>query len=83
MLKIKLLQRIGVAIGDISSVRIHPREVFTDTVRRSAASVIFLHNHPSGDPTPSKEDMDITARLKDASDIGVSFFFTNTRRALL
>ena len=35
----------------------------------SAVLVIFLHNHPSGDPTPSKEDMDITARLKDAGDI--------------
>lgn len=58
-----------VAIGDISSVRIHPREVFTDAVRRSAASVILLHNHPSGDPTPSKEDMEITARLIEAGDI--------------
>ena len=58
-----------VAIGDISSVRIHPREVFTDAVRRSAASVIFLHNHPSGDPTPSKEDMDITARSVDRKSV--------------
>ncbi len=58
-----------VAIGDISSVRIHPREVFTNAIRRSAAAVIFVHNHPSGDPTPSKHDLDITERLIEAGEI--------------
>jgi DNA repair protein RadC len=45
---------------------VHPREVFASAVRESAAAVIFLHNHPSGDPTPSLEDRHLTERLAEA-----------------
>ncbi len=44
---------------------VHPREVFREAFRRSAASIICLHNHPSGDPTPSREDIEVTRRLKE------------------
>ncbi len=42
---------------------VHPREVFREAVKRSAASIIVVHNHPSGDPTPSQEDIHVTRRL--------------------
>jgi DNA repair protein RadC len=55
--------------GLLDSSPVHPREVFREAVRDSAASVILAHNHPSGDPTPSKEDIDITRRLLEAGKI--------------
>jgi DNA repair protein RadC len=52
---------------------LHPREAFKEAVKESAASVIFVHNHPSGDPTPSRDDIAITERLNSAGDIiGIS-----------
>jgi DNA repair protein RadC len=58
-----------VSIGDLSSSIVHPREVFQDAVIASAASLIIAHNHPSGDPTPSAEDISVTRRLKEAGEI--------------
>jgi DNA repair protein RadC len=55
--------------GLLDQCLLHPREVFREAVRQSAASVILAHNHPSGDPTPSKEDIDITRRLVEAGNI--------------
>lgn len=55
--------------GLLDTCPVHPREVFREAVRNSAASVILAHNHPSGDPTPSKEDIDITRRLLEAGRI--------------
>ena len=55
--------------GLLDQCPVHPREVFREAVRQSAASVILAHNHPSGDPTPSKEDIDITQRLAEAGKI--------------
>lgn len=55
-----------VTIGTVNSTIVHPREVFRDAIKCSAASIIVLHNHPSGDPTPSKEDIEITQRLFEA-----------------
>ena len=55
--------------GLLDTSPVHPREVFREAVRNSAASVILAHNHPSGDPTPSKEDIDITRRLIEAAKI--------------
>jgi hypothetical protein len=46
-----------------------PREVFAPALKESAAAVLFVHNHPSGDPTPSREDIEITSRLKHAGDL--------------
>lgn len=61
-------------IGSLNSSIVHPREIFREAVRRSAAAFICVHNHPSGDPTPSKEDIEVTRRLKECGDlIGVDF----------
>lgn len=56
-------------MGDLCSSTTHPREVFVDAVRRSAGSVVFLHNHPSGDPEPSEADVETTVRLMEAGAI--------------
>ncbi|MEP9412612.1 MAG: DNA repair protein RadC [Candidatus Brocadia sp.] len=55
--------------GSLTSSIVHPREAFKAAIRESAASVIFVHNHPSGDPEPSREDIQITQRLVEAGDI--------------
>jgi len=52
-----------VSRGSLNSSIVHPREVFARAIRRSAAAIILVHNHPSGDPTPSQEDINITRRL--------------------
>lgn len=59
----------NIAIGDLNCTIIHPREVFCKAVKKSASSVIFVHNHPSGNITPSREDREITERLVKAGDI--------------
>jgi len=53
----------NVSVGELSSTVVHPREVFSQAIRKSAAGVIFVHNHPSGDPSPSDEDIRTTERL--------------------
>ena len=58
-----------VSIGSLDTSIVHPREVFKEAVSSSAASVIFVHNHPSGDPEPSKEDIELTKRLVKAGEI--------------
>lgn len=56
-----------VAIGTLSNALVHPREVFYPAIRHNAASFILVHNHPSGDPTPSPQDFEVTRSLIDAS----------------
>ena len=58
-----------VSIGELTSTLVHPREVFTQAVKKSAASVIFVHNHPSGDPTPSEDDLNSTKALVEAGKL--------------
>jgi DNA repair protein RadC len=58
-----------ISIGSLNSSIVHPREVFKPAIRRSSASIILVHNHPSGDPTPSREDIEVTTRLVDAGKI--------------
>ena len=58
-----------ISIGSLSSSVVHPREVFKSALLASAAAVIFLHNHPSGDPAPSLEDRECTNRLTQAAKI--------------
>jgi DNA repair protein RadC len=58
-----------VSVGDLSSSIVHPREVYKDAVIASAASIIVAHNHPSGDPTPSAEDVAVTKRLIQSGEI--------------
>ena len=54
-----------ISVGELSSTVVHPREVFSMAVRKSAAAIVFVHNHPSGDARPSKEDVETTKRLMD------------------
>lgn len=67
--KNQLLKQINVSIGSLSSAIVHPREVFQDAVKAGCSSLIFAHNHPSGDPEPSREDIEITSRLVKAGEI--------------
>ena len=63
----------NVSIGSLNASIVHPREVFNDAVLKSASYVIVAHNHPSGDPTPSEEDITTTKRLVEAGRIlGIS-----------
>jgi DNA repair protein RadC len=62
-----------VSTGSLTLSIVHPREVFKLAVLLNAAALIFVHNHPSGDPTPSAEDRSLTKRLKDAGELlGIS-----------
>ena len=58
-----------ISIGSLDATLVHPREVFSPAVRRGAAAVIVAHNHPSGDPEPSDEDILLTERLLESSRI--------------
>jgi len=58
-----------VSTGSLTSSIVHPREVYKGAILSNAASVIFMHNHPSGDPEPSNDDMEITKRLEKAGNI--------------
>ncbi len=64
-----IIEETLVSVGDLCSSTTHPREVFVEAVRRSAGSVVFLHNHPSGDPEPSDMDISTTKRLIEAGKI--------------
>jgi DNA repair protein RadC len=64
-----------VSIGSLNASIVHPREVFKEAISTSAASVILVHNHPSGDVSPSDEDIQITKRLKESGEIvGINLF---------
>jgi DNA repair protein RadC len=67
--KHRKIKDVAVSQGSLTSSIVHPRDVFAPVVREAAAAVIFVHNHPSGDPTPSKEDIDITRRLREVGEI--------------
>lgn len=58
-----------VSLGSLNSSIVHPREVFLEAIKNSSASIIVCHNHPSGDPTPSNEDINITMRLKECGKL--------------
>jgi len=67
--KNQVLARETISIGTLNSSAIHPRELFKAAIKRSAAGVILVHNHPSGDPTPSQQDIEATKRLIEAGNI--------------
>ena len=67
--KNRLLSREVVSIGHLSAALVHPREVFKAAILANAASVAFVHNHPSGDPEPSREDIELTRRLIRAGEL--------------
>jgi DNA repair protein RadC len=58
-----------VSTGSLNSSIVHPREVFVEAIKSSSASIIVCHNHPSGDPTPSQEDINVTKRIYEAGKI--------------
>ncbi len=67
--KNRIIKDLPISVGSLSSSLVHPREVFSPAIRESAASVIFVHNHPSGDPTPSQEDKELTRRLVEVAEL--------------
>lgn len=67
--KNRIIKRVQISEGSLNQSIVHPREVFNQAVRESAAAIILVHNHPTGDPTPSREDVEITRRLKEAGDL--------------
>jgi DNA repair protein RadC len=67
--KLQVESKAVISIGNLDSAPVHPREVFGPAVRRGAAAVVVAHNHPSGDPSPSPQDIDVTKRLIKASEI--------------
>jgi DNA repair protein RadC len=67
--KHRLLRTSVISIGTLDSSPAHPREIFREATSASAAAVVLFHNHPSGDPAPSREDEDLTRRLVDAGEI--------------
>lgn len=58
-----------VSIGSLNSSVVHPREVFKTAILTNASSIIMAHNHPSGDPAPSREDINITERIKEGGKL--------------
>ena len=64
--KTKLIGESELSLGTVNTTLVSPREVFVEALRRNAVAVILLHNHPSGDPTPSKQDILITRRVTEA-----------------
>ena len=67
--KNRKIREVKVSEGSLTASLVHPREVYNPVIRESAAAVIFVHNHPSGDPAPSPEDLEITRRLKEVGDV--------------
>lgn len=76
VLKVLLLNTKNIVIGihnasmgSLNSSIVHPREIYKEAIRKSAASIIMVHNHPSGDPSPSSEDLAATGRIKEVGKI--------------
>jgi DNA repair protein RadC len=67
--KHRKIRDVPVSLGSLTASIVHPRDVFAPVVREAAAAVVFVHNHPSGDPTPSKEDIEITQRLRAVGEL--------------
>ena len=65
----RLIKVSEISVGSLDTSVVHPREVFKEALAASAASVIFAHNHPSGDTTPSEEDIGLSKRLAEAGQI--------------
>jgi DNA repair protein RadC len=67
--KNRKIRDVKISEGSLTASLVHPREVYNPVIRDSAAAVIFVHNHPSGDPAPSPEDIEITRRLKEVGEV--------------
>lgn len=62
-IRYQIIRDVLISMGSLNETTVHPREVIKEVVKESAAAVIFLHNHPSGDPKPSPQDLELTKRL--------------------
>jgi len=67
--KNQIIKIVDISIGSLNSSIVHPREVFSEAIKCGCNSIIFVHNHPSGDPTPSLDDIQTTQRLESAGNI--------------
>lgn len=67
--KSKLIGESNISKGTVNASLVSPRELFIEALECGAVSIIMMHNHPSGDPTPSKNDLLLTKRVKDAGDL--------------
>lgn len=67
--KCKMMGYKTISIGSLTASIVHPREVYKTAIQKSAHSIIVVHNHPSGDPSPSREDLQITERLKKVGEV--------------
>ncbi len=67
--KARLIGETDISKGTVNASLISPRELFVEALQKNAVSIILLHNHPSGDPTPSKEDVLLTRRIRDAGSL--------------
>lgn len=67
--KNEIITDMDISIGTLNSSLVHPREVFREAIRRSSNKIILLHNHPSGNCDPSKEDKSVTIRLKECGEL--------------
>ncbi len=65
----RVLREVLVSEGTLTASLVHPREVFRPALQEAAAAVVLVHNHPSGDPTPSREDREVTDRLIEAGEL--------------
>ena len=67
--KNRLIRHVEVSVGIVDATIVHPREVYKDAIRLSASSIVVVHNHPSGDPQPSRADIRLTRRLSEAGEV--------------
>lgn len=65
----RILTQRRISLGTLTSSLVHPREVFRDAIREAAAAIVVVHNHPSGDPSPSAEDREVTRRLRASGEL--------------
>jgi DNA repair protein RadC len=67
--KNKIIKSELISLGILDASIVHAREIFRPAIKHSSSKIILIHNHPSGDPTPSKEDLEITKKLMEAGEI--------------
>lgn len=65
----KIVSMLELTRGGLSSAQIHPREIYKSALLANAASIILVHNHPSGDPAPSPQDIEMTRKIKEAGEL--------------
>ena len=65
----RLIGETDISKGTVNASLVSPRELFIEALQKNAVSIILLHNHPSGDPTPSREDILVTRKIRDAGDL--------------